>query len=457
MFSPLIRHLKEKGGFLTLAPPLIAIGLMSIMAPNAHGQQYDTVEDAIHQNPTVQRERAAVCQARSRYDLARAGQLPRVDLSVSGGSPLKSRFTRPSRRSFFSNNDNEAAIDRRFDNNNIDGVVRFTQPIYDGQQAEMGKRIAENQGAVSRLGVSIETDTVAADILTIALEYHLQLQLKQHFENQSAELEGVTHRIKERVELGAGRVSDLRESRLMELELEVAQSQAERQLELLERELQARFKLAPDQIIPFLDRFLSVRGDEVPVEASENIRSIKRLDLDLQTIDFEKRQLTGERHPNVSAHLDTTLFDVDSFGYEYEMVGRLQLTMPIYDGGSNKARKNENEWRRRGLLSERAGLIRSHTSRTQQAISDHHQATEALKEIDAQLSEMTQRFETLQAREGQTQSDPLALARLINEIAQAKAGRINQELNLELSLLQGIFFADQLGQLLNLSAGEPTC
>lgn len=321
----------------------------------------------------------------------------------------------------------------------------------------MGKRIAENQGAVSRLGVSIETDTVAADILTIALEYHLQLQLKQHFENQSAELEGVTHRIKERVELGAGRVSDLRESRLMELELEVAQSQAERQLELLERELQARFKLAPDQIIPFLDRFLSVRGDEVPVEASENIRSIKRLDLDLQTIDFEKRQLTGERHPNVSAHLDTTLFDVDSFGYEYEMVGRLQLTMPIYDGGSNKARKNENEWRRRGLLSERAGLIRSHTSRTQQAISDHHQATEALKEIDAQLSEMTQRFETLQAREGQTQSDPLALARLINEIAQAKAGRINQELNLELSLLQGIFFADQLGQLLNLSAGEPTC
>jgi hypothetical protein len=51
----------------------------------------------------------------------------------------------------------------------------------------------------------------------------------------------------------------------------------------------------------------------------------------------------------------------------------------------------------------------------------------------------------------------LSLARLINEIAQAKAGRINQELSLELSLLQGIFFADQLGQLLNLNAGEPTC
>jgi chromosome segregation ATPase len=109
------------------------------------------------------------------------------------------------------------------------------------------------------------------------------------------------------------------------------------------------------------------------------------------------------------------------------------------------------------LLSERAALIRSHTARTQQAISDHHQATEALKEIDAQLSEMKQRYETLQAREGQTQTDPLSLARLINEIAQAKAGRINQELSLELSLLQGIFFADQLGQLLNLNAGEPTC
>ena len=457
MFSPLIRHLKQKGGFLTLAPPLMAIGLMSIMAQNAHGQQYETVEDAIHQNPTVQRERAAVCQARSRYDLALAGQLPRVDLSVSGGSPIKSNFTRRSRRSIFSSNNNDAAIDRRFDNNNIDGVVRLTQSIYDGQRAEMGKRIAENDGAVSRLGVAIETDTVAADILTAALEYHLQLKLKQHFEEQRAELEVITTRIKERVELGAGRVSDLRESRLMELELEVAQSQAERQLELLERELQARFKLTPEILTPFFDRYLSLRGDEVLVEASESIRSVKRLDLDLQTIDFEKRQLTGERQPNITAHLDTTLFDVDSFGYEYEMVGRLQLSVPIYDGGSNKARKNENEWRRRGLLSERANLIRNHTSRTQQAISDNHQATEAIKEIDAQLSEMTQRFETLQAREGQTQSDPLALARLINEIAQAKAGRINQELNLELSLLQGIFFADQLGQLLNLSAGEPTC
>jgi outer membrane protein TolC len=457
MFSPLIRHLKEKGGFLTLAPTLTAIGLITLIVPDAHSQQYETVEDAIHQNPTVQLERAAVCQARSRYDLALAGQLPKIDLSVSGGTPIKSRFTRPSRRSIFSSVNKAAARDRRFDNNNIDGVFRLTQPIYDGKRAEMSKLIAENQGAVSRLGVIIETDTVAADILTIGLEYHLQTQLKQHFEDQRVELDVITNRIRERVELGAGRVSDLRESRLIELELEVAKSQAERQLELVERELQARFKLTPEQVMPFLEGYLSVREDKVLVESSESIRSIQRLDIDLQTIDYEKRRLTGERQPNVSAHLDTTLFDVDSFSYEYELVGRLQLTMPIYDGGSNKARKNENEWRRRGLLSERAALIRSHTARTQQAISDHHQATEALKEIDAQLSEMKQRYETLQAREGQTQTDPLSLARLINEIAQAKAGRINQELSLELSLLQGIFFADQLGQLLNLNAGEPTC
>ena len=102
MFSPLIRHLKEKGGFLTLAPTLTALGLITLIVPDALSQQYDTVEDAIHQNPTVKLERAAVCQARSRYDLALAGQLPKIDLSVSGGSPIKSRFTRPSRRSIFS-------------------------------------------------------------------------------------------------------------------------------------------------------------------------------------------------------------------------------------------------------------------------------------------------------------------------------------------------------------------
>jgi membrane-bound lytic murein transglycosylase len=133
------------------------------------------------------------------------------------------------------------------------------------------------------------------------------------------------------------------------------------------------------------------------------------------------------------------------------------MTLPIYDGGSNKARKNENEWRRRGLLSERASLIRNHSSQTQRVISDHRQSVEALKEINAQIAEMEERLISAQAREGQTQSDPLSMARLLSELSQARASHINHIINRELSLLQGVFFADQLGAYIDLPEGEQTC
>lgn len=70
---------------------------------------------------------------------------------------------------------------------------------------------------------------------------------------------------------------------------------------------------------------------------------------------------------------------------------------------------------------------------------------------------MEQRLISVQAREGQTQSDPLSMARLLSELSQARASRINQIINRELSLLQGVFFADQLGAYIDLPEGEQTC
>ena len=373
---------------------------------------------------------------------------------MSGGSALTDNFNRSGR---FTSPAEEYAVGRRFDDKNVDGIVRLTQSIYDSSRAKMGKLIAENDRKAAKLLVEVETETTAADIISVGLDYHLQQQLHDHFTQQLAELKTVTNRIHERVELGAGRISDLRESWLLELEVEISLSQTQRQMDLIEKDMLARFKLTPAQVLPYTHDFLNARPDEVRIENSENIRQVKRLDIEIQSLNFEQRRLTGERHPNITAHVDTTLFDIDSFSHEYEVVGRVQMTLPIYDGGSNKARKNENEWRRRGLLSERASLIRNHSSQTQRVISDHRQSVEALKEIDAQIAEMEQRLISVQAREGQTQSDPLSMARLLSELSQARASRINQIINRELSLLQGVFFADQLGAYIDLPEGEQTC
>ncbi len=440
----------------TTAVTAIMMMVAFILTPVSlvYGQSHLTVSDAILATPAVQQQRAQVCQAISRFDQARSSQLPQVDFTVSGGSVASDNFNRSGR---LTSPGEEYAIGRRFENKNVDGTFRLTQSLYDGKRAELSKQIADNDRAVAKLLVVVETETAAADIINIGLNYYFQQQLHDHYTEQLANLKEVTGRIYERVELGAGRISDLREARLMELEVEIALSQAERQMDLIERDMIARFKLTPDQILPYTHDFIDVRPDDVQVENSENIRQVKQLEIQIQSLDFEHQRLTGERRPNISAHVDTTLFDIDSFSHEYEVVGRLQMTLPIYDGGSNKARKNENEWRRRGLMSERANLIRSHASQTQRVISDHRQSVEALKEINEQIAEMEERLKSVQAREGQTQSEPLALARLLSELSEAKARYINQTINLELSLLQGVFFADQLSAYIDLPEGEQSC
>ena len=454
MINPMFRYLRRSSIGIPFAATMVAATMVVSPVASVHGQEYLTVSEAILSNPVVQQQRAQVCQARSRYDQARSSQLPQVDFSVSGGSSLTDNFNR---YGGFTSPAEEYAVGRRFDDKNVDGIVRLTQSIYDGSRAKMSRQIAENDRKAAKLLVVVETETTAADIISVGLDYYLQQQLHDHFTQQLTELKIVTNRIHERVELGAGRISDLRESRLLELEVEISLSQTQRQMDLIEKDMLARFKLTPAQVLPYMHDFLNARPDDVQIENSENIRQVKRLDIEIQSLNFEQRRLTGERHPNITAHLDTTLFDIDSFSHEYEVVGRLQMTLPIYDGGSNKARKNENEWRRRGLLSERASLIRNHSSQTQRVISDHRQSVEALKEINAQIAEMEERLISAQAREGQTQSDPLSMARLLSELSQARASHINHIINRELSLLQGVFFADQLGAYIDLPEGEQTC
>lgn len=454
MNNPRFQYLKRSSIGILFATTMMVASFVNSPISNAYGQEYHSVSEAIFSNPVVQQQRAQVCQARSRYDQARSNQLPQIDFSVSGGSVLTDNFNR---EGFFTSPAEDYAIGRRFDDTYIDGVFSLTQSVYDGSRANMSKRIAENDRQAAKLLVIIETETTAADIISTGLDYYLQQQLHDHFTEQLVLLTEVTNRIHERVELGAGRVSDLRESRLMELEVEISLSQTERQMDLIEKDLMARFKLTPEQILPFMHDFLNARPNEVLIESSEKIRQVQQLDIEIQSIIFEQRRLTGERRPHITAHIDTTLFDIDSFSHEFEVVGRVQMTMPIYDGGSNKARKNENDWRRRGLLSERANLIRSHSSQTQRVISDYRQAVEALKEINDQITEMEERLNSVKAREGQTQSDPLAMARLLSELSQAKASKINQIINRELSLLQGVFFADQLGNYIDLPEGEQSC
>ncbi len=170
MNNPAFRYLHRSSIGIPVAAMMVAATFMVSPVRSVQGQEYLTVSDFLS-NPVVQQQRAQVCQARSRYDQARSGQLPQIDFSVSGGSALTDNFNRSGR---LSSPGEEYAIGRRFDDKNIDGTVRLTQSIYDGSRTKMSKQIAENDQQEAKLLVVVETETAAADIISVGLDYYLQ-------------------------------------------------------------------------------------------------------------------------------------------------------------------------------------------------------------------------------------------------------------------------------------------
>ncbi|HBP74208.1 MAG TPA: hypothetical protein DD665_11560, partial [Alphaproteobacteria bacterium] len=64
-------------------------------------------------------------------------------------------------------------------------------------------------------------------------------------------------------------------------------------------------------------------------------------------VGHEAESIRGSRLPKLDGVLDGTVFDVTDYEDEYEVVGRIEVTMPLYDGGTARARLRETDWRKR--------------------------------------------------------------------------------------------------------------
>jgi len=112
---------------------------------------------AIHNHPAVAVQRSRACQALSQVDLARADIKPQLSARLVGGSSLSSHIER-----------RETHV-RRFDDREIDGVLTLEQTLYDWGISDAGIGIAEDSRQAALLGIAVEMDRIAADILSIML------------------------------------------------------------------------------------------------------------------------------------------------------------------------------------------------------------------------------------------------------------------------------------------------
>jgi len=129
---------------------LAALGLIAAIAPTAARAQEplsldDAIQRAVRQNPAIRAASAGVQEAAARADQARAGWLPRVDITESwqrGDQPVFVFGSLLAQRQFGPENFAIDALNHPAAINNFRTAITAEQLVFDGGRRESGIRQA---------------------------------------------------------------------------------------------------------------------------------------------------------------------------------------------------------------------------------------------------------------------------------------------------------------------------
>ena len=229
---PFHRRLRTCGCLLPLMAivhlPFAAVAETSLAQPISEAAGRHPVIEAVINHPSVASSRALICRAASQFDQARSQELPQVDFSLGGNSSLSSRAR---------TDDTES---RRLEHKNVDAQINLSQTIFDWGQSDADKQIALNEKVHNTIGMRLEIDRVAADILDLTLKISEHSERRQLIEDYIAELTPIEERLEASINAGVLRLGDLRAIKIIQLDAEIIHSLVDRQIMLATSELQNR-------------------------------------------------------------------------------------------------------------------------------------------------------------------------------------------------------------------------
>ena len=124
------------------------------------------------------------------------------------------------------------------------------------------------------------------------------------------------------------------------------------------------------------------------------------LRLQIEAVDFEQRQIRTSKYMRIDGVLDAIVFDVRDYEDEYELVGKQEFKMPLYDGGAARARLREATWRQSEIKASLDKLQRGHSNETSRNLLRFDELEKEIGEQSDRLVELEARLGSLQARQG---------------------------------------------------------
>ena len=289
--------------------------------------------------------------------------------------------------------------------------------------------------------------------LTLRRSDEVIAALKANFDLVKNEVDAV----RARVEAGAGRLSDLREGQLVQLDQEIAINRAMAERDIVIEHLETEFDLTAEDAWRLTQVFLSRRHPDLAILPAERTDKAHAIRLRAQGVSFEAAEIKGSRYPKFDVVIDGTIFDMTDYEDEYEVVGKLEMSMPLYDGGTAQARLRETTWRENELKSSLDALVRAHDRETEGLAQRFNQMTREETEALARRDEIAAQLRSLRERQGKTVSSPLALARLLAQLGAADARLAEIRFDRELLRARALLVSEQIDHVLGLSMEDSTC
>lgn len=426
------------------------------------------LQDMVGQHPSIGQARQDYCVAVYAEMQERTAYYPRLDAAVSGGNKLVDKTTR--------GDEFGGTSAPEYDGKGVNFSLTLNQQIYDWGKtgAAIDKSRALREAA--QLEGLVAQETQLYNFFKLAIHLSREDRLTKSYEKSVVPIQKEIAALEARFKAGAGRISDVRAVRIIGLDIETLVQSAINKRTIVARNILHQFEVDEPFVNDALHIFRqSLGNDQIVVDVRETLQwRIKDADLRAATHDFKR--LSADRFPVIkgvlqgqawdvteentcgdvlaSTHPDAAFYNGKYRRYEncntYELTGRLELSMPLYDGGLNRAQKSKISAQRRSIEAEIRALERTHISDTQRVQETLRDALMRRAQQNAKVEDLRMQLESEAHVQGKTRSDPLQLAGLLLRFAQTQADLITVESEVELARLEAFFIAHRLTEKLGL-------
>lgn len=423
----------------------------------------------IGDHPRLRQSRQEICETNYAIIQERTAYYPTLDASLSTGDRLIDKTTRGDQ--FGGSNAPE------YDGKGTNVSLNLRQKIYDWGET----RAAINRASLTREAAGLEgrqlLENQLAQFYQTAFDYLRTEKILAELEKTSAAISTDMVSVKKRFEAGAGRIAEVRAGQIIELDIQTKVTSIQNQRAIAEEALKTNFEASGDFAEKVIEIYLARRPEFPDVIPSEETLEWRVLDARARAEGHEIRRLKASRLPEFTGVISGQAWDVTDRNrcgdvlptthpdasflngeyrryrncYTYEVSGRVEMSLPLYDGGLSAAQRNRAAARRSALQAEMAALDRSYRAQSQRLNDTLADLTLRIDRQNQKLVELRAQLDSEERVQVQTRRDPLALARLRSELAVAVEEQVGLEVEAEITRLRMLAITHSLADMMDIA------